>query len=229
MASRPRRLAAALASALARRRPPSMAAEPRRPRTPRPALGHDRGVRARRDREDPPRRDDVHRRRPVHRELRLHRRRRQRLRRLRRALRRHRRRDRHQRLQHAGSLPLGTKVDFVEGGSLVSSGTRVGTGTLVYSSWLTMQQAGTTDAEHLRLQRPRAGQGRPGVRRHGQPVRPVLGRPGRRSTPPAPPPATTVYSYGNSSLRAGISALSPKQRHAASATTATAGRTPSTP
>src|SRR3954451_13548937 len=44
------------------------------------------------------------------------------------------------------SLPLGTKVDFVEGGSLVSSGTRVGGGTLVYSSWLAMQQAGTTDA-----------------------------------------------------------------------------------
>src|SRR6187402_38281 len=43
----------------------------------------------------------------------------------------------------AGSLPLGTKVDFVEGGSLISSGTKVGTGTLVYSSWLTMQQLGT--------------------------------------------------------------------------------------
>ena len=31
----------------------------------------------------------------------------------------------------AGSLPLGTKVDFVEGGSLATSGTRVGGGTLV--------------------------------------------------------------------------------------------------
>jgi len=40
----------------------------------------------------------------------------------------------------AGSLPLGTKVDVVEGGSPVSEGTRVGGGTLVYSSWLTMQQ-----------------------------------------------------------------------------------------
>src|SRR6476620_5606407 len=39
---------------------------------------------------------------------------------------------------NTASLPLGTKVDFVEGGSLVSSGTRVGGGTLVYSSWLAM-------------------------------------------------------------------------------------------
>ena len=46
----------------------------------------------------------------------------------------------------AGSLPLGTKVEFSEGGSLVSSGTSLGTGTLVYSSWLAMQKAGTTDA-----------------------------------------------------------------------------------
>ena len=45
----------------------------------------------------------------------------------------------------AQSLPLGTKVDFIEGGTLVSEGTRVGTGTLVYSSWLTMQQKGETD------------------------------------------------------------------------------------
>ena len=45
----------------------------------------------------------------------------------------------------AGSLPLGTKVDFVEGGSLISDGTRVGGGTLVDSSWLAMQQNNETD------------------------------------------------------------------------------------
>ena len=45
----------------------------------------------------------------------------------------------------AGSLPLGTQVDFAEGGSLVSEGTRVGGGTLAYSSWLTMQGRGETD------------------------------------------------------------------------------------
>ena len=45
----------------------------------------------------------------------------------------------------AGSLPLGTEVDFVEGGSLIGEGTRVGGGTLVYSSWLAMQKNGETD------------------------------------------------------------------------------------
>ena len=33
-----------------------------------------------------------------------------------------------------------TRVDFVEGGSLATEGTKVGNGPLVYSSWLTMQQ-----------------------------------------------------------------------------------------
>src|SRR5918992_2686429 len=45
----------------------------------------------------------------------------------------------------AGSLPLGTPVDFVQGGSLISDGTAVGSGTLAYSSWLTMQQRGETN------------------------------------------------------------------------------------
>ena len=43
------------------------------------------------------------------------------------------------------SLPLGTKVTFNEGGSLVDEGTQVGTGTLAYSSWLTMQKNGEKD------------------------------------------------------------------------------------
>src|SRR5438552_16414843 len=38
------------------------------------------------------------------------------------------------------SLPLGTKVTFSNDGNLASEGTTVGTGTLAYSSWLTMQQ-----------------------------------------------------------------------------------------
>src|SRR3990170_7021571 len=46
----------------------------------------------------------------------------------------------------AESLPLGTRVTFNEGGSLISEGTQVGRGTLVYSSWLTMHRLGTTDA-----------------------------------------------------------------------------------
>ena len=79
----------------------------------------------------------------------------------------------------AASLPLGTKVDFVEGGSLLTEGTRVGGGTLVYSSWLTMQERGETDADTcayndlalVKVERRR--------RRQGQPVDPVLGWTGR--------------------------------------------------
>ena len=44
------------------------------------------------------------------------------------------------------SVPLGTRVTFNEGGSLLSAGTQVGTGTLAYSSWITMNKLGTTDA-----------------------------------------------------------------------------------
>src|SRR6476659_2139903 len=43
------------------------------------------------------------------------------------------------------SLPLGTKVTFNEGGSLLSEGTQVGAGTLAYSSWNTMKRVGETD------------------------------------------------------------------------------------
>ena len=108
------------------------------------------------------------------------------------------------------SLPLGTKVDFVEGGSLVSSGTRVGGGTLVYSSWLAMQQAGTTDANTcayndlalVKVDGADVGKVNPSV--------PFWGGPTGLSTS-GTAAGDAVYSYGNSSLRAGISALSPKR------------------
>ena len=45
----------------------------------------------------------------------------------------------------AASLPLGTKVDFVEGGNVLTGGTKVGSGTLAYSSWLNMQSRNETD------------------------------------------------------------------------------------
>src|SRR4051812_35398932 len=47
---------------------------------------------------------------------------------------------------NAASLPLGTKVTFNEGGSLANEGTQVGTGTLAYSSWLTMQKNNESNA-----------------------------------------------------------------------------------
>ena len=108
-----------------------------------------------------------------------------------------------------GSLPLGTPVTFTEGGSLVDEGTQVGTGTLAYSSWLAMQSAGETDANtcaynDLALVEVDAGSVadvNPSVPYFGGPV--ALATDGTQA-------GDTVYSYGNSSLRAGVSALSPK-------------------
>ena len=110
----------------------------------------------------------------------------------------------------AGSLPLGTKVDFVEGGSLVSEGTRVGGGTLVYSSWLAMQRTGETDENVcayndlalVRVDAADAGKVNPSVPFWGGPV--AVNTTGTAA-------GDTVYSYGNSSLRGGVEALSPKQ------------------
>lgn len=110
----------------------------------------------------------------------------------------------------AGSLPLGTRVDFVEGGSLVSEGTRVGGGTLVYSSWLAMQRAGETDENAcayndlalVRVDAADTGKVNPSVPFWGGPV--ALNTTGTAA-------GDTVYSYGSSSLRAGIEQLSPKQ------------------
>jgi hypothetical protein len=110
----------------------------------------------------------------------------------------------------SGSLPLGTKVDFVEGGSLVSGGTKVGSGTLAYSSWLTMQKLGETDPDTcayndlalVKVDAADVSKVNPSIPFWGGPV-------GINTTGTAP--GDTVYSYGNSSLRGGITALSPKQ------------------
>ena len=109
----------------------------------------------------------------------------------------------------AGSLPLGTKVDFVEGGSLVGAGTKVGSGTLAYSSWISMKQAGTTDPNTcayndlalVKVDAADVGKVNPSV--------PFWGGPTAINTTGAPA-GERVYSYGNSSLRGGIEALSPK-------------------
>ncbi|MDR7251409.1 hypothetical protein J2X46_000381 [Nocardioides sp. BE266] len=108
------------------------------------------------------------------------------------------------------SLPLGTKVDFVEGGSLVSEGTRVGGGTLVYSSWLTMQENGVTDADTcayndlalVKVDAADAPKVNPSIPFWGGPV-------GINTAGTAA--GDTVYSFGNSSLRGGVEQLSPKQ------------------
>ena len=108
------------------------------------------------------------------------------------------------------SLPLGTRVDFVEGGSLLTEGTRVGGGTLVYSSWLTMQQRGEKDEDTcayndlalVKVDAADAAKVNPSVPFWGGPV--GLNTDGTSA-------GETVYSYGNSSLRAGVEELSPKQ------------------
>jgi hypothetical protein len=110
----------------------------------------------------------------------------------------------------AQSLPLGTRVTFVEGGSLLSEGTTVGSGTLAYSSWLTMQKNGEVDVPTcafndlalVKVDAADVGKVNPSV--------PVWGGPVGIDTD-GTAAGDTVYSYGNSSLRAGITQLSPKQ------------------
>jgi len=110
----------------------------------------------------------------------------------------------------AESLPLGTRVEFVEGGSLVGGGTQVGSGTLAYSSWLTMQQRGETDENAcnyndfalVKLDAADVAKVNPSVPFWGGPV--ALNTDGTAA-------GEDVFSYGNSSLRGGVEALSPKQ------------------
>jgi YfaZ precursor len=109
----------------------------------------------------------------------------------------------------AESLPLGTKVDFVEGGSLIGAGETVGTGTLAYSSWLAMAEAGTTDVSAcafndfalVKVDDEHVADVNPSIPFWGGPV--GIDSDGTGA-------GEKVYSYGNSSLRAGIEQLSPK-------------------
>jgi hypothetical protein len=108
------------------------------------------------------------------------------------------------------SLPLGTPVTFNTGANLVSEGTQVGTGTLAYSSWLAMQQAGETDANTcayndlalVKVDSAYVNDVNPSVPFWGGPV--ALASQGTTL-------GSTVYSYGNSLLRGGIELLSPKR------------------
>jgi hypothetical protein len=108
----------------------------------------------------------------------------------------------------AASLPLGTKVSFVEGGSLVDGGTQVGSGTLAYSSWLTEKDLGTTDANTcayndlalVKVDAADAAKVNPSI--------PFWGGPTGIDTN-GTSAGDALYTYGNSSLRAGVSALSP--------------------
>ncbi len=100
----------------------------------------------------------------------------------------------------SGSLPIGTAVQ-INGASQP--------GTLAYNSWITMQQAGETNADAcayndlalVRIHPSDVAKVNPSVPGFGGPT----GLGGASST------GDTVFSYGNSSLRGGITFLSPKQ------------------
>ena len=101
----------------------------------------------------------------------------------------------------SGSLPLGTPVE-IDGASQP--------GTLVYSSWLAMQAANETDPNAcdyndfavVRLAAADVSKVNPSIPHWGGPT--GLNTSGN-------PALSDVYSYGNSSLRLGLSQLSPKQ------------------
>jgi hypothetical protein len=109
----------------------------------------------------------------------------------------------------AGSLPLGTPVAFHTGGSASDSGKVVGKGQLAYSSWVTMQH-GEQDASTcayndfalVKVDSRDVGKISPSVPFWGGPV-------GINTIGTAA--GDTVYAYGNSSLRGGLTELSPQQ------------------
>jgi hypothetical protein len=99
----------------------------------------------------------------------------------------------------SGSLPIGTPVDVTGADH---------PGTLVYNSWLTMQSKGEADADTcafndlalIKLDPADVGKVNPSVPQFGGPT--GVGDWGSTGS--------TVYTYGNSELRGGVTALSPK-------------------
>jgi hypothetical protein len=100
----------------------------------------------------------------------------------------------------SGSLPIGTPVE-VTGASKP--------GTLAYNSWLAMQAAGESNAATceyndlalIRLDSADVGKVNPSVPGFGGPT--GVGAAGEQGS--------TVFTYGNSELRGGVTKLSPKQ------------------
>ncbi|MCD4534196.1 hypothetical protein LRP67_08900 [Nocardioides sp. cx-169] len=109
----------------------------------------------------------------------------------------------------AQSLPLGTRVTFNRGGSLVGAGEQVGAGTLVYSSWLTMQARRESDPDTcayndfalVKVDAEDVAKVNPSI--------PFWGGPNGVNTA-GTATGDHVYSFGNSGIRAGIEQLGPK-------------------
>ena len=106
------------------------------------------------------------------------------------------------------SVPLGTKVTFTNDGNLASDGTPVGTGTLAYSSWITMHQKGEKDANTCAYNDLALVKVDPADVSKVNPSVPFWGGPTGIDTD-GTQAGDRVYTYGNSSLRGGVSALSP--------------------
>jgi len=108
----------------------------------------------------------------------------------------------------SATLPVGTPVTFNNGGSLISEGTIVGRGTLAYSSWVTMQGKHETDANAcayndlalVKVAAADVAKVNPSVPFWGGPV-------GIDTNGTAA--GDQLYTYGNSSLRFGLTQLSP--------------------
>jgi hypothetical protein len=106
------------------------------------------------------------------------------------------------------SVPLGTVVDFTNDGNPADEGTIVGHGKLAYSSWITEHQLGTSDANTcayndlalVKVDAADVSKVNPSV--------PFWGGPTGIDTN-GTAAGDRVWTYGNSSLRAGLSPLSP--------------------
>lgn len=106
------------------------------------------------------------------------------------------------------SVPLGTEVTFTNDGNLASEGTAVGHGTLAYSSWITEHRLGTTDADTCAYNDLALVEVDAGDVSKVNPSVPFWGGPTGIDTD-GTQAADRVWTYGNSSLRAGLTALSP--------------------
>ena len=112
--------------------------------------------------------------------------------------------------QEAPPLPIGTPVTFNVGGSVLTSGTQVGTGTLAYSSWNTMIANGENDANTCAYNDFALVKVNPADVAKVNPSVPFWGGPEAINTTGLAA-GDDVYSYGNSGLRFGRTELSPKQ------------------
>src|SRR5579884_2284389 len=107
-----------------------------------------------------------------------------------------------------GSLPLGTPIyagDLVNGG--LQNGTKIGT--LAYNSWIAMQNAHETDANTCAYNDLALIKIDPSQVGNVNPTVPFWGGPNGLAGAAAGA-GSQVYSYGNSILRGGVAALSPK-------------------